>query len=236
MNLPKRIPFNSFVGRLLRLPLKLIPNGTPVPVLTGPNRGRHWIKGYGPNGYWLGTMERALQTIAVKNIRHGDVVYDIGANVGLHTLLFSRLVGEVGRVFAFEPAPDAVLRLREHLRLNQIQNVNVIEKAVAGRAEQRYFSAENLCMGHLDKHGNIAVLATTLDLLIKKLPPPNYIKMDIEGAEIEALTGGEECFRRHRPKLFLATHRNSSQCCEILKCFGYSFEFFEAGDLFARPD
>src|SRR5215470_18743038 len=115
MDLLDLVPYDTLAGRLLRLPLRLIPNGTCIPVFFGPNRGHRFLKGAGTNGYWLGTAERAHQVLAMKHISRGQIVYDIGANVGLHTLLFSRLVGDQGQVFAFEPSPDTAALLRDHL-------------------------------------------------------------------------------------------------------------------------
>jgi FkbM family methyltransferase len=237
MSLVDCIPSGSVIGRLARLPLRLIPNGTHMPVLAGLNRGRRFIKGYGPHGYWLGTIERAMQSVVANNVRPGEVVYDVGANFGLYTLLFSKLVGRDGHVFAFEPAPRVLAGLRAHLELNSIQNVTVIEKAIAGRAEERRFRvAGNTCVGHLGEDGEMLVQTTTLDLLVRELPPPSCIKMDIEGAEVEALGAASECFRQYQPKLFLATHFDAHlNCCETLRSWGYDIRFVNESDLLAVP-
>jgi FkbM family methyltransferase len=228
-------PLKSRLGRALRLPLKLIPDGTPMPVLSGPNRGRRLIKGYGPASYWLGIVERPLQRLAKANVHKGDIVYDIGANVGLHTLFFSRLVGEDGHVFAFEPSPATARKLAEHLQLNGVKNVTILEKAITRGVGTMHLSVhEDPCQTHLDEHGEISVATTSIDALIHELPPPNCIKMDIEGGELEALPGGQECFLTYKPKLFLATHFGSDvKCCEILQSWGYETEFFEDQDLLA---
>jgi FkbM family methyltransferase len=236
MDFPNLVPFDSLVGRLVRLPLRLIPNGTCIPVLFGPNRGHRFLKGAGTNGYWLGTAERAHQTLAMKHIRPGEVVYDIGANVGLHTLLFSRLVGEGGQVFAFEPSPDTVALLAEHVRINRKKNVTIIQKAIAGRAGEMRFSAHgDSRIRRLDTGGEVTVLSVTLDQMVRELPPPACIKMDIEGAEVEALEAAADCFQRYRPKLFLATHSSDVRCCALLRSWGYNIEFFAGPDLLALP-
>ena len=235
MELADCLPARSIVGRILRLPLKLIPKGTRVPVLTGLNRGRRLLKGYGPDGYWLGTIERRMQQVVAKNVCPGDVVYDIGANFGLYTLLFSKLVGQRGHVFAFEPALNVLSGLRAHLELNGIENVTVIEKAIAGRVEERHFqTAGDTCVGHLDENGEKVVQTTTLDLLVQDLPPPSCVKMDIEGAEVEALGAASTCFQRFQPKLFLATHfGGQAKCSEILRSWGYEIQFVNECDLLA---
>lgn len=206
-----------------------------MPVLFGCNRGRKFIKGYGPNGYWLGIAERQMQRIVADNVGPGDVVYDIGANYGLYTLHFSKLVGESGQVFAFEPAPKVAFGIRMHLELNRIHNVTVLQKAVAGRNGRMQFRAsEHACVGHLDEHGDLNVPTITLDRVVETLPPPSAIKMDIEGAEVDALRAASQCFRRYRPNLFLSTHFGSSTtCCELLRSWGYGIRLVDRDDLFA---
>lgn len=237
MSLADHLPARSILGKTARLPLRLIPDGTIVPVLSGPNRGYRLIKGFGPASYWFGIAERPLQRVARENIGAGDVVYDIGANVGLHTLYFSRLVTETGHVFAFEPAPDTVQKLLQHLRLNGIKNVTVIDKAVSQEPGELHLRLHtDPCQRRLDEAGEIAVATTSIDSVIGELPPPNCIKMDIEGAEIQALSGARECFLRYRPKLLLATHSGSDvPCCEMLRSWGYAISFFEGSDLLALP-
>ena len=207
-----------------------------MPVLFGPNRGHRFLKGAGTNGYWLGTAERAHQILAMKYLRPGEIVYDLGANVGLHTLLFSRLVGEGGRVFAFEPSPDTAALLAEHVRINRKENVTVIQKAIAGRTGEMRFSAHgDSRIRRLDDGGEATVLSVTLDQIVLDLPPPACIKMDIEGAEVEALEAAGDCFQRYRPKLFLATHGSDVRCCALLRSWGYNIEFFAGPDLLALP-
>ena len=110
------------LGRLLRLPLRLLPAGAVVPILSGPLRGRRWVVGAGPHGYWLGTYEADKQRLLQTLLREGDCFFDVGANVGFFTLLASALVGRSGRVVAFEPLPQNLAFLRRHLLLNRPHN------------------------------------------------------------------------------------------------------------------
>jgi len=74
-----------------------------------------------------------------------------------------------------------------------------------------------------------------LDALIRenRTAPPNYIKMDIEGAEFRALLGAKECFARFRPTLFLATHGGDVHidCCRLLESWHYTLETSRQTDL-----
>ena len=92
MNFSK-INYQSFLGRLLRLPLRLIPKGMILPILQGRMRGKKWVVGAGEHGYWLGSYELEKRKAFERIITPGSVVYDIGANVGYFSLLASVLVG-----------------------------------------------------------------------------------------------------------------------------------------------
>jgi FkbM family methyltransferase len=125
-----KISNDSLIGKLLRLPLRLIPNNAVLPIIQGPLKGFKWIKGSGVNGYWLGTYERKKQSLISTYIKQGMVCYDIGAHVGYYSLTFSKLVGESGKVFSFEPNPLNLMYLLKHLRLNQVENVFVFPIAL----------------------------------------------------------------------------------------------------------
>jgi FkbM family methyltransferase len=94
--------------------------------------------------------------------------------------LASELVGPRGKVFAFEPLPRNIYYLKEHLRLNQCDNVEVIEAAVAEDNGFTYF--EEVPKGytsHISRNGCLNVREIGLDKLVlnNKLPPPDYMKM-----------------------------------------------------------
>src|SRR5579862_7724955 len=95
----------SWLGKLLRAPLRLIPRSAVLPILQGPLRGKKWVVGSGNHGCWLGSYEHDKQSLFQKTVRTGDIVYDVGANAGFYSLLASVLVGEKGQVYAFEPLP-----------------------------------------------------------------------------------------------------------------------------------
>src|SRR5258708_40084915 len=113
-----KVPRQSWIGRALRLPLRLLPAGMVVPVVQGPLRGMYWVVGSYNHGCWLGSYEQPAQQIFRKLIHEGSVVYDIGANVGFFTLLASKLSGRSGKVYAFEPVSQNRQMLQSHLELN----------------------------------------------------------------------------------------------------------------------
>lgn len=220
------IPSNSLLGLVLRYPLRLIPNGLIVPILQGRLRGKKWIVGSGTHGCWLGSYEHDKQRRFEQFVQEGDVVYDIGAHVGFYTLLASELVGASGRVIAFEPLPRNIRFLRQHLALNNCNNVAVIDAVVSDQsATVRFEEGPSSSMGFVSEHGRLELKAVRLDELYAKgeIPRPDVIKMDIEGGEYHALSGAKCLLGEARPVIFLATHGASmhKKCCEFLHALGY---------------
>jgi FkbM family methyltransferase len=216
----------SPLGKLLRLPLRLIPPGSSVPILATPARGKRWIAGSGPHSCWLGWNELLKRSHFAREVRAGDVVYDIGANVGSYTVLASVLVGSAGRVIAFEPVAENVSYLRSHIRLNALDNVEVFELAVGDRSGTVSFRAhEDRLQGRVDPAGSEVVGVIALDDLRKegRAPEPDCLKIDVEGGELSVLRGAAELMRGARPLIFLATHgeRVREECLALLRGAGY---------------
>jgi len=199
----------SLLGRLVRLPLRAIPDGTVVPILATRARGMRWIVGSGPHGCWLGFNEWRTRRRMAELAAPGGVVWDVGANVGSYTLLAAALVGPEGRVAAFEPLPANVRYLREHVRLNDLANVDVLELAAFDRSGPVRFHADvDRLLGRVHEEGEAVVEAVTLDdALARRLaPPPDLIKVDVEGGEAAVLRGAEGVLAEHRPVLIVSTH------------------------------
>ena len=217
----------SLFGRLARLPLRLVPHNAVVPIMTGKLRGARWIVGSAIHRCWLGFYEYDKQRMIAKRVKSGTVFYDVGANAGFYTLLASRLVAD-GSVFAFEPVPRNLSYLRKHIAINRTSNVEVLDVAVSDANGTASFEVENTgYMGHLTARGGIEVATVTLDSLVAqgKILPPNFIKMDIEGAELAALQGASNIFQCYRPVLFLATHGRAvhTECRQLLESWGYDW-------------
>jgi FkbM family methyltransferase len=235
----------EFFIRLARSPLRMIPRRAVLPILTGALKGKKWIVGSSRHLCWVGAYERAMQQFVVREVKRGSVFYDVGANVGFYSLLAAGLVG-TGRVFAFEPLTENVAYFAKHVKLNGITNVEVLEMAIADRPGVAHFQEEETrAMGKLAAHGTRQVTVSTLDALLEqqRITPPDFIKMDVEGAEFKALLGARVCFDQYRPKLFLATHGKEvhDECCHLLRAWRYDIAPIAMsaeegrGELFATP-
>jgi FkbM family methyltransferase len=217
---------NKFGGKALRFLLRIIPSNAVVFVLQGRLRGAKWIVGSGNHGCWLGSYEFDKQRIFGETVQPGCVVYDIGANVGFYSLLSARLVGNSGKVYSFEPLEQNLRYLRRHVDLNHLENVTVLPVAVSEKRGVCCFEEGlNTSMGHLSSQGNLTVPVVALDELLAsgEIVAPDFLKIDVEGAELLVLLGARYILEVYHPTLFLATHGNEvhQQCCEFLMGLGY---------------
>jgi FkbM family methyltransferase len=227
----------SAFGKVIRWPLRLIPRDATIPVLTGFVRGFRWIAGSSNATCWMGVYESEKQRAFAEMVKPGDVLFDLGSNVGFYTLLGSRLAGPAGRVVAFEPSRRNLWYLRRHLELNAITNCQVIEAAVSSQPGVAHFEISDLPVtGRITNEFSAAgysVKTVTLDPLVREgeVPAPNVIKCDIEGGEFRALFGARETLTRYKPRILLATHgaHVHASCCELLKGLGYQLRSLERG-------
>lgn len=199
----------GIIGKLPRLPLRLLSRGLTVPIMQGRLRGRRWIVGSSEHGCWLGSYEFAKCRRLTQMVKVGAVFFDIGANVGFYSLLAAELVGPAGSVFAFEPLPRNVQLLARHLQLNRVRNCTVVEAAVSDHSGVvRFQEGLSNGMGYICDKGALPVRAVSLDALVERgdYPLPDYIKMDIEGGEVAALRGATCILTSGCPAIFLSTH------------------------------
>lgn len=200
-------------------------------ILSGPVRGKRWVKGAGPNAYWLGRYEVARVQEFANAVTAGAVVYDVGANVGLYSLIASSRAGITGRVYAFEPLERNLRYLRQHIVMNNLENCTVVAKAVCNETGMRRFSTASRepCMARLSSAGEMAVPATTLDNCIygeTRFRPPDILKIDVEGAELEVFEGATRSITEFHPKVFAEIHGTQlhADCRAFLLAKGYNVE------------
>ena len=145
-----------------------------------------------------------------KIIKPGMTAVDIGANFGYFSLLLSGLVGESGKVFAFEPDSSAFKLLSRNIKENGIKNVFLINKALSNKTgnTKLYLDKDNqgemsLSLDNIDKPcGYIFVETITLDGYFAHLNEQiDFIKMDVQGAEGMVIDGAKEILNKHKPKI-----------------------------------
>lgn len=219
--------FDSLAGRLIRLPLRLIPRDSDVRVRSGLNQGFRWRTGSATHGCWIGSYEAEVQRLP-EFVRDGMTCYDIGANAGFYTLALARLAGATGRVVAMEPLPENAANLLHHVRINHLPQVTIIQTAVSDEDGLAGFERhESPSMGHLAPaaRSRDRVATARLDTLIERddVPAPGFVKIDVEGAELAVLRGARATLSRHRPTLLIAFHGDDlfRDCLNLLSGHGY---------------
>jgi FkbM family methyltransferase len=176
-------------------------------------------------GFWRGDHEPGVQSAISAMVGPGDVIYDVGAHLGSLALGAARLVGASGRVVAFDGDPQNIARLRENSLRNHLEScVQAVHAAVwshpaeggisfrRGSIEMSHGGVE--ADGHRPVLGNgqlICVPVTTLDDFVAGgEPPPQLIKIDVEGGEYEVLRGAANLFLNQRPFVIVEVHHQAA--------------------------
>jgi FkbM family methyltransferase len=204
--------------------------GLSLPFVVGPLRGNWWQLASGGKitRLLLGTYEPEQSGLFRTHIRPGDQVLDIGASVGYYTLLSARLVGISGRVVSFEPDPNNLQFLRSHVEQNRLAQVTILPVALSDETgTARFGGGTGTGTGRLCQEGECEVAVRRLDDVAAEMDlRPQHLKVDVEGAEMAVLRGGQKLIEKHRPTIFLSTHNGivpgvHRQCCELLTAWGY---------------
>ncbi len=190
--------------------------------------------------------EKSALALAAQNVRPRSVIYDIGANLGLYSILLSRIAGPGGHVYCLEANPVCLYFLQANLRLNRVPSFEILPGAVMGTGATTEFriNYRNLLVGiagavpYFGKPGHtINVSGEPLDDLIDRhrLRPPDFIKMDIEGAEVEAIKGMQATIGRYHPTILMELHGRAAArgTLEGGDWSGYSFQEAASGESFA---
>jgi FkbM family methyltransferase len=223
LKLIKLYTFNSPIRkgkyRLALLALKLC-GGLPEEVVVKTTDGRKLF--INPSSftyrfvYFLGEYERTVTNIIRQIIKSDDVCFDVGANIGWYTTLLMRLTGPKtdNQVHSFEPVPEAFEKLKRNVALNddkpnaQLNRLSLGESS--GKVELHVF--EGLPEGHSSisdlgrtDYKTVQCPMVTLDSYLKEknIERVDFVKVDIEGAELQFLKGATSLFRQNAPPILL---------------------------------
>ena len=161
-----------------------------------------------PNFHFWRDIEIEGHLVYDNFIKDGNVIFDIGGNVGLHSSYFAKHFNNT-RVVTFEPLPENAAYLRKLISLNKIANIQLIEKAVGTKTGTVYFDRDkNNHQGHISAEpSNLSVQVTTLDEFISTNNiSPNFIKIDVEGFEADVLDGFKNKIGDSLPFLIIEIH------------------------------
>ncbi len=206
---------------------------------------------------FFGYYEKETVSFITKYISYGDTVVDVGANIGFFTLIFSKLVGENGKVHAFEPSQREFLHLCENVGVNKFRNILLNQLALSNRngfsemnvlSESRFGAYNSLRrVSHSKVQNEKAhienVRTLTLDSYLALFPDaaPSLIKIDVEGFEKQVLEGMQSVLRTNNPPCLIieiceGTHKDEQGTAEELityiESFGYNlFSLNSVGNL-----
>ena len=221
--------------------------GVPLPLRLRP--GIWWIARNDAvsDELWQGVFEPNECALLGQLLAPGMVVLDVGAHAGFYTLYASRLVGPAGRVLAFEPSPRERARLHLHLRLNGCRNVTVEAVALGATPgdgelfvfEGRTTGCNSFHLASTDGARRVTVPVRTLDQYVAEglIERADFVKMDIEGAELSALRGAERLFSTYRPVLLCELHEKRTapwgyrarEIVDLVAAWGYRWYLVEEG-------
>ncbi|NJO18631.1 MAG: FkbM family methyltransferase [Thioploca sp.] len=169
-----------------------------------------WI---GRSLYYFGDLDPKITWICKKILRPGDTVIDIGANVGLVSIIARQFVGQTGLIHAFEPQVTLVDLMRQSLRKNSYSNI-IAHPIALGTQEGfmelfvpiNHVGAASLIQNKQHSHGNkvsIRIENATTYLTHLKLPLIRLVKIDVEGFEAKIIEGAAEFFKINQPDVIL---------------------------------
>jgi FkbM family methyltransferase len=163
------------------------------------------------DGFW----EMWLTIFFARQVQSGMTIIDVGANYGYYTLLFGALVGPQGRVYAVEPNPAVLPKLRRSIGLNGLAGRTTIIEAAAGARDGEV----NLFAPHGEPKNSSVIAAPEavapeagrcykvaqirLDALAATMPQVHLVKIDAEGAEQDIIAGMQGILRRDKPSLLI---------------------------------
>jgi FkbM family methyltransferase len=191
--------------------------------------------------YWLGTYEPELQSAVRKLIPEGATIYDIGANIGYVSLLLEKAAKNDGHIYAFEALPSNVAQLNRNVELNgKTEKITIIPAAVTNITGKAHFKVHPSggmgkvagSAGREDQYlDDIVVDAVSLDDFVfnQHNPPPQVIKMDIEGGEVLAFPGMYRVLREFHPLMLIELHGPDSSriAWDTLKAMRYEIHWMK---------
>ncbi|MDA1047338.1 MAG: FkbM family methyltransferase [Verrucomicrobia bacterium] len=192
---------------------------------------------------WLSAWKSSVnfeKQLYLRSIKKGDVIFDIGANIGYFSVLFSKLCGKHGYVHCFEPVPETFESLEHALRnLKNAKANNLAAGDSEGRMEMSYDPKDpekaSLLGESIAPASTRTVKVLPLDTYARqvKLSRLDFLKCDVEGFELNALKGMKDTLARHRPQISLEItlpDEGRIELVELLESLGYdSFRKIEKG-------
>jgi FkbM family methyltransferase len=202
---------------------------------------RFYLHSFKHKGYWFHGANREQMTMTqfAKLIKSGSTVIEVGGHIGYISLYYSQLVGEKGHVIVFEPGPNNLPYLMHNT--SKKANIRIIEKAVSDTDGKLLFYVEeltgqnntliknferfkqNLANANIDAtYKTINVEASKLDTILPQLVEKvDFIKIDVEGAELQVLMGAKQIIEVYKPIIMVESNDTGEQLFEYFSHRNY---------------
>ena len=211
--------------------------------MAGPLKGYSWFTASAYE-YILGNYEGPEKmAVFLSWLKTNTVYYDIGANIGFHSLTANRYI-TTGKIYAFEPMPFIQEVFKKHIERNKKfianNNITLLPFAIADADKQVMFSNNKIKTDgntyvkespmFSETANKIIVQCCSIDSLLQQgYEKPDIIKIDVEGAEYDVLTGAIHTLQQYKPHILLATHDChlvgvKDKCVILLEELGYSLK------------
>jgi FkbM family methyltransferase len=204
-----------------------VPIGLALPILRGPLKRSLWITGALAGrskglSVLLNRYESRQMSQLKAAISSSDICFDIGANVGIYSLLFAKYCKQA---ISFEPLPRNISYLHRTLALNKIVNAMIVPFAVAGETKLTCFQeGEDWGVGRIVALGKQPAVTISIDEFIEKYRIiPTVMKIDVEGAELAVLQGAKRLLSENQPTIMLSVHGDDLRvnCLSYVRALGY---------------
>lgn len=191
---------------------------------------------------FVNNTEETVYTMMMDEFEEGDVFFDIGANIGFYSCLFSE---KASQVYAFEPNRHAANLLRQNIEKNSLESVNLIQVAASDENTSKELSKApgSTVMGtaQINDSEDGDIDARTIDSLFEedKLELPDLMKIDVEGHEIQVLKGMQEVLEKASPVIYVESHDRHEELKQTLEEMGYTYERLNKrleGNIFFRAE
>jgi FkbM family methyltransferase len=209
-----------------------------IPIMSGPLKGRQLPKALALSNLSMlfGRYEPQVVSVLLAMLHPIKVAYDIGAHIGFMTLVLAKSVSSDGKVFAFEPAPENMAVMQQLIIQNSLQHkISLIPTALADeigeqnlinwKSSSMYFLESALDGQNVSHSLSLTVPTCTLDSFVfeKLNPPPDLMKIDVEGAEALVIQGSLRTLGVYSPHLVIEIHgpKNAAEVWNLLQGFNY---------------
>ena len=191
---------------------------------------------------FVNNTEETIYTKMISEFEQGDVFFDVGANIGFYSCLFSE---KASKIYSFEPNKNAAKLLEKNIQQNNLENVELKQIALSNEKASKTIAKApgNSVLGTAtvtdDENGEINAKKADDLLENQQIQLPDMIKIDVEGHEKQVLKGMEDLIQKASPIIYVESHSKHTELEKILEKYNYAYEKLNKrieGNIFYRAE